>query len=722
MKDTKPKPQVKTGIMNRLRDKMVIIIVIVVIAFLGTIIFDWGMNYLGMNRGSITEMGAVNGEEITFKEFDNLYQQQIEQLREQNKGRDIDDAKADELKEQIWNTLVTEKLLDQEINRLGLKVTDQEILDWVYNRPEQLPDQIKRFFIDSTGQFNYDFYRQALTMKEKEVKLFWNQVEQLLKTYLVRDKLQSVLMSSYIVSDGELLQKFKDDYIKAGFDYVLLDLNSVIDTTLNNVSEEEMRKYYDEHKDEFKQEEVVRFKYVIFSDAQTADDTAYVKNILTKEIDILKTLTVEDSSLIREVNVSSSVPFNGEFQKLNTISNNVAAFLFKAEKDDVSDVIIDPDGYKVIKFLDKKDGEESFFEAAQVLFRVDADSVSAKKKANDVIARLRKGENVNELAVQLSEDESAKQNSGNLGWITKGKLTGEYSEIENAIMKGKAGDVIGPVRTSFGYHVIKIKQKSNTEFKFAEVRMEVKTTVKTREQVKKKAFDFYSDIERGLNIDSVAKKLNVVVQTTNDIPKESFIPGAGQNKNLLDFAFQNPVNSVYVPVKVTGGLGVYQIVGKIPEGYKNYDSIKMVMVKPKVIIQKKYAVLQQIANDLKSKIQNNDINSLKIIAPNYVYGTVDSMTFIKPNPQIGSDFAVNNAVFYNTGIGQVSEPIKGARGYYIIKLNSLSPFNEQEFLAKYKDIRSPLVQERSQYAYRDWFNYQMKNAKIVDNRDKLQFY
>ncbi len=177
-----------TGIMNKMRDKMPLIIIILIIAFLATIVFEWGMNYLGLRDGAVA-FAKINSEEITYQEFEKVVQQQIEQMRQQNQGKDVSEEQIKQVRDQVWNSLVSQTLTKQAIEKYGIKVSDQEILDWIYNRPETLPEPIKKNFMDSTGVFNIGFYQQALNMKTKEATQFWAQVENYIRETLLSEKL-----------------------------------------------------------------------------------------------------------------------------------------------------------------------------------------------------------------------------------------------------------------------------------------------------------------------------------------------------------------------------------------------------------------------------------------------------------------------------------------------------------------------------------------------------
>lgn len=714
---TKQKTSHGTGVMNKMRDSMPYIIVFLIIAFVGLIVFEWGMSYTGLKGGDRVAFGKVNGEEITYQEYERVLQQQIETMRQQNGNKDIDDATLEQLKEQVWNSLVQQTLTKQEIDRLGIKVTDNEILDFIYNRPEQLPDAIKRNFIDSTGVFNTDFYQQALGMKTKEATQFWTQVEQYMREVLLSEKIQTYITASVIVSEEDVLQKYKDENIKASFKYAFLDVNSVTDTNAFQVSEDEMKTYFNEHKEEFKQEEAVKFRYVVFSDAPTIDDSNSIKKQMEFLVKDMKLAKLEDSTLIKLVNENSTVPFKADFQKPNTIGatgKGALNFLFNAKPDSVSNVIIDQDGYKVIRFIESKEGDDLYVNASHILINFGTDTAAAKKQAEEILKRAKNGEDFDKLAFELSQDPSAKQNNGDLGWFTKGAMVKEF---EDAAMNGSVGSITGPVKTQFGFHIIKVKAKSKKEFKFAEIRKPVTAGQRTKDIARKKAQEFLADVENGAILDSLAKNMMIPVYNTPEISKGGFVPGAGQNKNIIEFGLTNKKSKLYGPAKIQGGYGVYLITDKIAEGTKNYDSIKVTLIKPKIAQIKKFTYLQKFAADIKSKVTGGDILGLQTAFPQYVFGTADSVSFAKPDAKISMDYPLYNAVF-SMKPGEISNPIKGTRGYYVAVLNWITPFDQNDYVVKQTDIRKQLLGTKKQQAVQEWMTNLTNNAKIEDNRDK----
>lgn len=701
-----------TGIMNKMRDKMPVIIIILIVAFLITIVFEWGMNYMGVG-GQPDVFGKVNAEEITYQEFEKIVQQQLDQMRQQNPGKELTDEQIKQTRDQVWESMVSQALTKQAIEKYGIKVSNEEILEWIYNRPETLPEPIKRNFMDSTGVFNIGFYQQALNMKTKEATQFWGQVENYIRETLLSEKLQAVILEGAVLSEADVVEKYKESNIFANFDFALLDLNTLTDSSQFAVNESDLKKYYDENKIDFKVNESVKLRFVTYPFAATAEDSSIVmKQMLTMQKQ-MKPLELTDSAIIIYVNENSSTPFNEAFQKPNAFDAKIQDFLFKAKVGDISDPVIGQSGYQVVKLLGEKEGEELYANASHVLVKIESDTAAAKTKANEIYNRVKNGENIETIAFELSDDPSAKQNNGNLGWFAKGAMVKEFEE---AAFNNPEGSVIGPVKTSFGFHIIKVMGKTKKEFQVAQITKTVTPSSRSIELVKNNAEDFYQEAKKsGVNFDTLAKQKNLLPQSSPEIEKDGMIPNGGKNKSILDFVFENKVGTVTEPVKVSNGYSVFMIEQKTAEGYKNFDSVKTTVIKPKVIIEKKYQTLLGIANDLTGKISNGDILSLKTIDPKYVYETADSFAVLKPNALIGTDYALSNAIF-KMKPGEISKPIKGQKGYYIVKLNSVTEFNEEDFKIKSPELRKNMVQSKRQQIVTEWLQKMQADADIIDNR------
>jgi peptidyl-prolyl cis-trans isomerase D len=261
-----------------------------------------------------------------------------------------------------------------------------------------------------------------------------------------------------------------------------------------------------------------------------------------------------------------------------------------------------------------------------------------------------------------------------------------------------------------------VNDRVNKTFKAADIKKVVTASGRTKDAAKKRADDFAYVAGKG-NFDEQAKEINLQVMEVPAITKDSFIPGAGQNKSVSKFAFSESKNSVSDPIKIQGGYAVYQITEKIPAGYMNFDEIKNTVLLPRVKAEKKLDLLKQSMMDLRSKITGNDLKSLKTLNPQLNIQQADSFTVAKPYPAIGNDYAFDYEL-YKLKDGQISEPIRTQRGYYLVQMLHVTPFDSTKFKAQFDSIRNSLLEQKKQDILQEWISDLRDKAKIVDNRDK----
>ena len=140
--------------------------------------------------------------------------------------------------------------------------------------------------------------------------------------------------------------------------------------------------------------------------------------------------------------------------------------------------------HKVYDDAVKQIGEEKEVHARHILFRAAAGDDKASKEAEDkvkaVIARLKKGEDFAKVATEVTEDPSGKANGGDLGYFTKDQMVPEFSEAAFKLDKGQISD---PVKTQFGWHVIKVEDKRvKPAPKFEDVKAQIENFVTRKAQ------------------------------------------------------------------------------------------------------------------------------------------------------------------------------------------------------------------------------------------------
>ena len=208
--------------MTRMRDSMPTILFMLLIAFLITIVFEWGMDYTGMSAGSSDVVGSINGRDISFKEFSDLLKEYTDNQRART-GADLDENQLKQARDQVWQSIVNRDLVEQELKRMGITVTDQEIVDWV--RGDNPPEDLRQNFIDSTGAFRRDLYDQFLADPNQFIQdpqgvdqqfgtRWLANYEAYLRERRSQEKLRSLLTASVFVGEGEILHRFTDQQLQ----------------------------------------------------------------------------------------------------------------------------------------------------------------------------------------------------------------------------------------------------------------------------------------------------------------------------------------------------------------------------------------------------------------------------------------------------------------------------------------------------------------------------
>jgi peptidyl-prolyl cis-trans isomerase C len=167
-----------------------------------------------------------------------------------------------------------------------------------------------------------------------------------------------------------------------------------------------------------------------------------------------------DMVLLSKAAEAKKVQDTPDFKRREAYSHNKALMEVMLQNESKA-ATTDANLHKVYDEATKQMGAEQEVHARHILFRVvnptdAAASKAAEAKVKAVIDRVKKGEDFNKLANELTEDPSGKDNGGDLGYFTKEQMVPEFSEVAFKLDKGQVSD---PVKTQFGWHVLKVEDK-----------------------------------------------------------------------------------------------------------------------------------------------------------------------------------------------------------------------------------------------------------------------
>ena len=131
--------------MTKLREFSKVFIIILAASFIGLMVFEWGADYSGKRSQAQTMVGSVNGHELSFSMFQELYQQLYENQRARMDNTNMDENQLKMLRDQVWEQFIQRTLFQEEMDKLGISVSDSEIVYQIFNYP--LEDLIDDFGI-----------------------------------------------------------------------------------------------------------------------------------------------------------------------------------------------------------------------------------------------------------------------------------------------------------------------------------------------------------------------------------------------------------------------------------------------------------------------------------------------------------------------------------------------------------------------------------------------
>jgi peptidyl-prolyl cis-trans isomerase D len=348
------------------------------------------------------------------------------------------------------------------------------------------------------------------------------------------------------------------------------------------------------------------------------------------------------------------------------------------------------------------------------------DSLRTKLEAEDIVFRLKNGADFASLANSFSEDpgnfiDPSNPSGGRLGWFSDEQMNPEFSR---AAFSAEVGDIVGPILTEFGYHIIKINDKNNKDEKNQVNASHILLTIKpgdtTKELIYNDARLFSLDaIENGF--ENQANIENLEIFSSNEIVKESvFInENDGPVRSAVNFAFKNEVGAISDAFDNDDFIFVFYLDSILDESYLQFDDVKL-----------------EIESKLKTKFKNEEIKSIaKLLEINSESDLADiarenqSFEYIKSTKSKlnGSFLSIGKSNFVvgallESNIGELVGPIPTLRGQAFIKILNIDEINQKDFDEMSDSIKFSLLINRQNLIWDNWLLALRKNSDIEDYR------
>jgi parvulin-like peptidyl-prolyl isomerase len=533
------------------------------------------------------------------------------------------------------------------------------------------------------------------------------QTEQVVKQQLVQQKLGTFLNAAVVVSDQEIKRKFVEQNVKMTADYVLVDANTMSDSSVT-VTEDEMSRYYKENNKDFKVDAQRKIKYVLFSNAPTRDDSSAIERNLAA---IVEKLGGDTSTFKTYIEIYSDQPYSLDTASLSLLPKEVSSLIADSDPGSIIGPVVTNEGYVVYKLYKIINSDEELVRASHILIKSGTDENAAKEKIDEIYKDLMAGADFADVAKEKSEDGSATA-GGDLGWFGEGQMVKEF---EDASFGGRIGNIQKPIKTQFGYHIIKVTGKSNKKYVVEKIVNEIRASATTIDRSYDNANDF-SYIADKNDFESEAELLEFEIKETPQFKEETkVIPGLGASNALLRFAFDSDLNDVSSPFKVPAGYVVVKVSEIIKEGKKPFEEVSAT-VKSKLLREKKLVRAVKIAGEIKAKSSvSGDLSVAKAVYDKARVSTATNFTASGTIPGVGRDFAFAQAAL-DAELNKITDPVRANRGAYLLKVTERSEIDSTLYSIQKNSLRDNLLNQKKSRVFADWIATLKDKADIEDNR------
>ncbi len=656
------------------------------------------------------ELARIDGQSITYQDFETKRQELVE-IYKMSGTTEINEQTDAQIREQIWQQLLADKLMGKVYSQTGIGVSDEEVEMLVFGEnPHAI---VKQLFADpQTGMLNKSFLINFLKATETDdaTKKYWLFFED----QIINDRLNTKLIN--LISKGLYITKqqseFESNLVKqsVNFSYAGRNYSAISDSTVN-VTSDEIRKYYESHKKNYKRTPQRDMEYIAFNILPSESDRKESETMINN----IKSEFATTPDPLQFINQNADTRHTGFYKSLNELPVNVRPLAEEGDKSVVAGPFFEDDTYKIARIIDIADRPDSV-RAAHILLSPGQTRTmtKARAQADSLMQLIREGIDFNILAMANSDDQGSAQVGGDLGWFSEGMMIVPFN---NACFSGKKGDIV-KVETSFGVHIIKILDQSKKVRKYdiGIVDRKVIASDATLQNIYSEAIQFagnndtYEKFNQAVAAGNLDKKMALNID-----PEQKELPGLEESRGLIMALFQ------------FGEKGKIVLDGNDQVVFELGD--KYVVAYCTRIQEEGIAPVESVASEIRFLLAKEKKGEAISAEMNKLIGEgktlYDIASRYNTNVQDASGITFRSYSVPGAGVepgliaaasasqtGVLSKPVEGNNGVYVYVVNSTSP-------SVAEDIK--LVSERLTSNYQIRASYEAFEAfktkkEVVDHR------
>lgn len=712
--------------LGKIRSKGILLIIIIGLGLFAFIAEEAFRSCNGIKGQNSQQIGEVLGEKIYVQDFQKLLEEYQDAMKLTMRTDNLSEDQLNQLKDQVWQQLVSERVMKEDCKKLGLTVTEDELQNVLNDGTNQLLTQTP-FVNQQTGRFDVsilkqfiDAYRKAEASNNSQqldqmrpAYNYWLFVEKNLRTQLLAQKYQSLLANCVLSNKVEAKMAFNEENEEAQIQLASIAYNTIKDADIK-VTDEELKAKYEELKPAFRQQQETRdvkmvdvqVKASATDRAQLQKDMAGYQKQLAEAADPTQVVS-KSGSMIQYI----GLPVSGKaFQQYPDIASKIDSMavgttgVVENTKDNT---------YNIVRILSRTELPDSVeFRQIQV---GDKTLEAARASADSIQKALAAGGDFQAIAKRYGQDSTTTWFTGAM-YEQASTMSQDNRAYIEALLNGAVGSTQN-IELTQGNVVIQVLNRKAMKSKAvaAVIKKEIRFSDNTYSKAYNRFSQFVTQSQASLaDLQKHATKFGYTVQDLNDFATSSHTVGNVGGSGIRDAikwifeAKEGQVSQLFEAGKENDHLLVLCMTKIHPQGYRPWDDAQVKEILKREVIRDKKA--EMIMAKLKG------VNSIAAAqAKGAKVSTVNQITFAAPafiQATGAAEPALSGAVAATAQGKFCSAPVKGNAGVYVFQV-----VKKQMRPAKYNEEQQiQMCRQRAMQYMGNFMQDLVFGAGVVDNR------